>query len=116
MRKTRSMIATRMRFGRFGIRNSGANCKTPAACTFQGPFPLTPALSLREREHHRQRIRQPEALGVVEIVPWFSLSLRARAGVRGNGACEYQRGAAFAIASRNSDFFRISAFGLRVSD
>src|SRR5207248_715020 len=23
-------------------------------------FPLTPALSLREREHHRQRIRQPE--------------------------------------------------------
>src|SRR5438552_2339169 len=114
MRKTRSIIACRSRSGRFGIRNSGANCKTPAACTFL--FPLTPALSLREREHHRQRIRQPDAPGVVEIVPWFSLSLRERAGVRGNGACEYQRGAAFAIASRNSDFFRISAFGLRVSD
>ena len=29
--------------------NLGAKCKTPAVCTFQGPFPLTPALSLRER-------------------------------------------------------------------
>src|SRR5258708_20647658 len=25
-------------------------CKTPAAWSFQGPFPLPPALSLRERE------------------------------------------------------------------
>ncbi len=37
------MIRTRMGRGRFGIRNSEANCKTPAAYTFQGPFPLTPA-------------------------------------------------------------------------
>src|SRR5439155_24125326 len=30
-----------------------------------------------------------------------SLSLRERAGVRGNGSCEYQRCGTFAIASRN---------------
>ena len=36
-----------------------------------------------------------------------SLSLRERAGVRGNRACEYQRGATFAIASRNPKFPRI---------
>src|SRR5947209_3175435 len=46
------------------IRNPRATCKTPAFCTFQRPFPLTPALFRREREHHWQCIRQPESLGL----------------------------------------------------
>src|SRR6266404_4298336 len=40
-------------------------------------------------------------LEFLERGPWVSLSLRERAGVRGNGPREYQRGATFAIASRN---------------
>jgi len=51
------------------------NAKLPRVCSFQGPFPLTPALSPRER-----------------------------AGVRGNGSGEYQIGASFAIASRLAGF------------
>ena len=43
------------------------------------PSPLTPAFSLREREHHQQRIR-PEPLGVVATRFWFSLSLRENWG------------------------------------
>src|SRR5437763_118183 len=35
------------------VRNPRGNCKTQAACNFQGPFPLTPAL--RERENQGPR-------------------------------------------------------------
>ena len=43
---------------------------------------LTPALSQRERENHRQHIRNQSALALpTDWVP-FSLSLRERAGVR----------------------------------
>src|SRR3989442_5786094 len=45
-------------------RMTRANCKPPALRNFR-PFPLAPALSLREREHRRQRIRKREPLGVV---------------------------------------------------
>src|SRR6266513_2284702 len=44
------------------------------------PFPLTPALSLREREHRRQRIREADPLRIVATPPGLSLSLRERAG------------------------------------
>src|SRR5947208_11225708 len=37
------------------IPRSRANYKTPAVCNFQRPFPLTPALSLRERENQGPR-------------------------------------------------------------
>jgi len=42
-----------------------AIAKVTAFFYSHGPFPLTPALSLREREHYRQRTRQLEPLGVV---------------------------------------------------
>ena len=44
----------------FGIREAIAKLTTFGYS--HAPFPLTPALSLREREHHRQRIRQSEPL------------------------------------------------------
>src|SRR6267378_8155881 len=47
----------------FGIREAIAKLTTFGYS--HAPFPLTPALSLREREHHRQHLRQPEPLGVV---------------------------------------------------
>src|SRR6266481_8091228 len=37
------------------IPNFKSQCKTLAVCNFQGPFPLTPALSLRERENQEPR-------------------------------------------------------------
>src|SRR6266566_729272 len=67
-------------------------------------FPLTPALSLREREHHRQRIRQSQPLGVVTT---RSLVLPLPEGEgRGEGERALQsadRGT-FAIGSRLSNF------------
>src|SRR5216117_1862351 len=69
MREIRSMIPTRIRSERFGIRNSEANCKTPAVLTFQGPFPLTPALSLRERENQGPRFGNSKRLGLSNALP-----------------------------------------------
>jgi len=50
------------------------------------PFPLTPALSLRERVNHFQSWRTNYALALRTRWLRFSLSLRERAGVRGKGA------------------------------
>ncbi len=47
----------------------GANCKTPAVCTFQGPFPLTPALSLRERENQGSHCDNFNRLGCSNALP-----------------------------------------------
>ena len=64
--------------------------------------PPHPALSLGEREHHRQRIRQPEPLGVVAK---RSMALPLPEG-RGEGARALERagGGSFAIGSRNPKF------------
>ena len=50
------------------------------------PFPLTPALSLRERERPRPHRFQPTALDSPTVGLRFPLSLRERDGVRGKGA------------------------------
>src|SRR5437762_13815869 len=52
------------------------------------PFPLTAALSLREREIGWQVWCSKDGLGVTRGGERGSLSLRERAGVRGNGASE----------------------------
>ena len=49
-------------------------------------FPLTPALSLRERENHRPAVGKSSATGWQGGGRGRSLSLRERAGVRGKGA------------------------------
>jgi hypothetical protein len=48
-------------------------------------FPLTPALSLRERGNSLQPVDKPGAIGCRKTVKVNSLSLRERAGVRGKG-------------------------------
>src|SRR6266705_2887492 len=104
------------------IRNPRATCKTPAFCTFQSPFPLTRSLSLREREHHRQCIRQPESLGLgakpslVHPLPEGegrgegeqSLQIRERCGF-----CNHLPSLKEADAVADSDFVTGHCFGLR---
>jgi len=49
-------------------------------------FPLTLALSLRERELHRPLEDKTESVGKFQIGKRFSLSPGERVGVRGKGA------------------------------
>src|SRR6266478_2717192 len=51
------------------ILNPRANCKTPAVCSFQGPFPLAPTLSLRERENQCPRCEHSKRLGLSNALP-----------------------------------------------
>src|SRR5438477_3478680 len=46
-----------------------ANCKTPAVCSFQGPLPLTPTLSLRERENQGPRCDHSKRPGLSNTLP-----------------------------------------------
>jgi len=46
-----------------------ANYKTPAVFTFQGPFPLTPALSLRERENQAPHRNNSKRLAFSNALP-----------------------------------------------
>ncbi len=48
---------------------SGANCETPTACNFQSTFPLTPALSLRERENQGPGSDNSKRLGLWNVLP-----------------------------------------------
>jgi len=48
-------------------------------------FPLTPALSLRERGNRSQRRDKSRAVAFSKDWIRFTLSLRERAGVRGKG-------------------------------
>ena len=48
------------------------------------PSPLTPALSLGERENHRQADREPGAVRPAKALGTVPPLLRERAGVRGN--------------------------------
>jgi hypothetical protein len=52
-------------------------------------FPLTPALSLREREQSVLRLERFGALDPSISGNRFSLSLRERLGVRGNAASKH---------------------------
>jgi len=49
-------------------------------------FPLTPTLSLGERERRGQRVGEAGAPGMARDWPEFSLSPRERVGVRGKWA------------------------------
>jgi mRNA-degrading endonuclease YafQ of YafQ-DinJ toxin-antitoxin module len=49
-------------------------------------FPLTPTLSPGEREHSGRSSKRARRLGSSQAGHQFSLSLRERAGVRGNGS------------------------------
>ncbi len=57
-------------------------------------FPLTPALSLGEREPCRPALEETKRLEFADWQRVFSLSPRERAGVRGNGPCDYDQRAA----------------------
>src|SRR6266404_6991893 len=53
-------------------------------------LPPHPALSLREREHYWRASDDASRSEFSQTGPWFSLSLRERAGVRGNGPSKAQ--------------------------
>ena len=50
-------------------RITRANCKTPAVCNFLSPFPLTPGLSLRERESQGLRYNNSKRLAFWNALP-----------------------------------------------
>src|SRR5437899_1377311 len=56
-------------FHRLKFRISGANCKTSAVGNFHDPFPLTPALSLRERENQGPRCNNFKLLAFSNALP-----------------------------------------------
>src|SRR5216684_2575307 len=90
------------------IRNPRANCKTPAVCTFQGPFPLTPALSLRERENQGPGCSNSKRLGLSNALPMM-LPLP-----EGEGRGELEQSVRI---PESRDFCnRLSDFGFRISD
>ena len=102
--------------GRSAFFESGGPLQNSCGLQFPRSIPLTPALSLRERENQGPRCNNSMRLGSRIWCRRCSLSLRERAGVRGNRSCEYQRVATFAIATRPSSRcvgFRISTFGFR---
>src|SRR5439155_9515504 len=99
----------------FGFREAIA--KVPHLWYSHDPFPLTPALSLREREHDRQSIRQAEPLGAFAR-PSLVLPLPEGEGWdEGERVLEIADRGSFAIGSPPSYFFglRPSDFGFRVS-
>ncbi len=92
----------------FGFREAIA--KVPHLWYSHDPFPLTPALSLREREHDRQSIRQAEPLGAFAR-PSLVLPLPEGEGWdEGNGSWKLQTAEVLQLALHLRIF---SAFGLR---
>ena len=112
----------------FGFREPITKLPRSPRSTLRSPSGLPSPL---RRGRSKDRVtRTPSGSSFRTRCRRCSLSLRERAGVRGNGSCEYQRGATFAIGSRNanntadrqrlafrnSDFGLLSGFGFRVSD
>ena len=86
----------------FGIREAIA--KVAPLWHSRALFPLTPALSLREREHHRPRIRQPEPLRVVAGRTLVLPLPQGEGKGEGKRALETADSGSFAIGSRSSNF------------
>src|SRR5262245_18657107 len=63
------------------------------------PFPLTPALSLGEREHGAASCRCPRPFPVTLRGRWLTLSPRERAGVRGKRVSDLRRGFGWAMVT-----------------
>jgi hypothetical protein len=63
-------------------------------------FPLTAALSLRERGWRSPSLEVPERLGISKRGAWFTLSPRERAGVRGKGMLNLPGRGSFAVVLR----------------
>src|SRR3989442_14676683 len=64
-----------------------------ASCNCDAAFPLTPALSLGERENPSQRGGESSTPGSSQNGERCPLSLGERVGVRGNGLSAYPIGA-----------------------
>src|SRR5882724_5589336 len=94
--------------------SSGANCKTPAVFSFQGPFPLTPALSLRERENQGPRCNNSKRLGLSNALPMM-LPLPEGEG-RGEGEQGVRIRETCDFCNRLSSFGFLSEFVIRISD
>src|SRR2546426_7775455 len=62
-------------------------CESDAAVESHAQFPLTPTLSLRERENDIASLDKPERYGLAKRLSKDALSPRERVGVRGNRAC-----------------------------
>src|SRR5437879_5364689 len=92
----------------------GANRKTPAVCTFQGPLPLTPTLSLRERENqgprcdHSKRPGFPNALPMMLPLPGGEGRAEGEQSVRIPERCGFCTSLPNAEIRKNSEYRRIS--------
>src|SRR6266566_6598220 len=96
------------------FRHSGANCKTSAVCNFQGPFPLTPALSLREREKQGPHCNNFKRLTFSNALATMLALLEGEGRGEGEQIVRIPDGSDF--CNRLSDFGFLSDFGIRVSD
>jgi len=77
-------------------------------------IPLTPALSLGEREQRPPHFDESSAQGCSQRVMPFPLSLRERDRVRGKWTFEIHDAATENSEEPHSDLFRISDFGFRI--
>ncbi len=90
-------------------RNPKAERRLPKSrlsgtCTFCSPSPL-PSPSGR-RSIVGSGFEKASRLELLQRGPWFSLSLRERAGVRGNGPWKFQTAAVLQLASEIRNFSR----------
>src|SRR5713101_7231777 len=97
-----------------GFRSSGAHWKTPAVCNFQSAFPLTPALSLREREYQGPRCNNSKRFGLSNAPPTM-LPLPEGEG-RGEGEQSVRIPDTCDFRNRLPAFLIVSDFVIRISD
>src|SRR6266446_10290926 len=97
----------------FGFR--GAIARVAAFWYSHALFPLTPALSLRERENQGPRYDNSKRLGLSDALPMLLPLPEGEGRGEGERASESAGSGNFSIVSPPSDFFRISAIGFRPS-
>src|SRR5207244_13115459 len=83
--------------------------------TFQGPFPLTPALSLRERENQGPRCNNSKGFGLSNALPTMLPLPEGEGRGEGERALESEDGGSLAIDCPNSNLRSgLSGHGLKL--